>query len=423
MRCLRNMQKKRLSPQWVFLIVMSAALVLFAAAVLFTRGEALQRILCPDPNDTFMDYFNCLVPLGIPGFGVDPYPAMARLIFRFLGRTVPTDVYHAYDFYNRYVIRGTQLGLITIFLVVIAVLGTLHTAFSDMIHGSAMKKTLGFYCLIFSEPFIFLLERGNIMLLSVALCMVFAWGYDSEKRIIRYVSFLALAIAAAIKIYPAVLGFLLIRERRWKDAVILAVMGLMAFFLPYFLWYDGVSGILQYLQTLTQFVQSHEGGVYLIGRNDLRAIFDTLTIFTGINFHFIPTILRFGLFFACVLVACCPKVPRWKAALLLTSIMVFFSIGATYVLTFLSIPLAFFMKEEKETPRTAVHYFYAFLFALIFAPLYLPVSLPLSLPQPVCDIRFLHTVIRDVGLYGMIIVIFLEQLVSLLKKFQFRRSL
>ena len=76
-------------------------------------------------------------------------------------------------------------------------------------------------------------ERGNIILLAAGLCAFFLAGYRSARPVVRELAFVALAVAAALKIFPALFGLLLLFERRWKDALRLLLYGVVAAFLPF----------------------------------------------------------------------------------------------------------------------------------------------------------------------------------------------
>ena len=96
---------------------------------------------------------------------------------------------------------------------------------------------------LISMPTVFAFERGNIILFAAGLCGYFLLGYKSENRVLRELSFLALAAAAALKIFPALFGLLLLSERRYKEALRLLVYGALLAFLPFVFLQGGFSGL------------------------------------------------------------------------------------------------------------------------------------------------------------------------------------
>ena len=62
---------------------------------------------------------------------------------------------------------------------------------------------------------LFMIDRANVLCLVVALSALFVAGYRSENALIRHLSYVCLGLAAAIKLYPVVLGLLVLREKKW----------------------------------------------------------------------------------------------------------------------------------------------------------------------------------------------------------------
>lgn len=99
--------------------------------------------------------------------------------------------------------------------------------------GTKAEKIVFTISMLFTVPFLYQYERGNIIFLALCFTMLFFLWKDSENRILRELSFFSLAGAAGLKIYPAVFGLLLVREKRYKEAVRLMIYGLISFFLPF----------------------------------------------------------------------------------------------------------------------------------------------------------------------------------------------
>ncbi|MFR1477072.1 MAG: glycosyltransferase 87 family protein [Hydrogeniiclostridium mannosilyticum] len=93
-----------------------------------------------------------------------------------------------------------------------------------MVKGTTSEKVLFSCSVLFSGPMFFLLERGNILIAVFAFSLVFLALYDSEKFSHRLIAYICLAVAAAIKLYPAVLGFLVL-YKRYKETVLLLYWG------------------------------------------------------------------------------------------------------------------------------------------------------------------------------------------------------
>ena len=94
------------------------------------------------------------------------------------------------------------------------------------------------FAVIICYPVMFCLERGNILILSVVLAMFFIFFKDSENKIIRELSYIALAFSAAIKLYPAIFGLTLIIEKKYKEAARLMLYGILVVGLPIVFFLD-----------------------------------------------------------------------------------------------------------------------------------------------------------------------------------------
>lgn len=105
------------------------------------------------------------------------------------------------------------------------------------------------YCapLVISTPFLYTIERGNLIILAAASAIWFLANYDSEIKWKRYLSCFMLALAAALKVYPVIFGILYLRKRMWKEIVISAAIAIILAFAPFFFFEGGISRLGQLL--------------------------------------------------------------------------------------------------------------------------------------------------------------------------------
>ena len=135
---------------------------------------------------------------------------------------------------------------------------------------SRRRRALLCGALLLSAPSLYALERGNIIVLAAALCTAFLAGYRSENRTARELSFLALAAAAALKVYPALLGLLLLYERRWREAARLMLYGAALTLLPFLCLNGGFHNVPLLLEN----VQAHKAfyDMYIYPRYGFRLL-------------------------------------------------------------------------------------------------------------------------------------------------------
>jgi hypothetical protein len=97
---------------------------------------------------------------------------------------------------------------------------------------------------------IFSIERGNLIILTVAGVSSFLLFYDSNDSKLRYFAIICLAFATTLKIYPFILGFLLLKQKKYKEIGFAVLFTLILIFLPFFFFKNGLENINQLLHNL-----------------------------------------------------------------------------------------------------------------------------------------------------------------------------
>ena len=199
-----------------------------------------------------------------------------------------------------------------------------------------------------------MLERGNIIFVALIALMAFVWGKDSKNKWVREISYICLGFAAAIKIYPAIFGLMLLKDKNYKAAVKCMIYGLMLFAIP-FAAYDGLSSmkamIVNIMNTNVMFKVVTGLGYKVNMVSTFSVILGLLEIDkTAYNIETIISIFPY-IYMVLAIVACLFHKSNWKTTALLSSIIVLVP-GYSYVYTliFFLIPLiAFLDSKEKRT--------------------------------------------------------------------------
>ena len=200
--------------------IAAAAVVLsfvsFVLVAMFDRGSLVGQLFFRDMTDTFMDYFNCLpgVAMRRPYDTQSMYPPLSEVVFYLFSKILPDKM--LFEMAPR-AMRTEQIPILSLMLYLAIPIAVTVIALSDYIKTGNAEKRLVIIAFLVSSPFIYLLERGNVLIYSFAAAVVFICYYDSDKKWQREMALIALAVSAGIKLYPAVLGILLVRDRRWKD--------------------------------------------------------------------------------------------------------------------------------------------------------------------------------------------------------------
>ena len=188
--------------------------------------------------DFFMDFFNSIRDAA-QGSAVYTerkviYPPLANLIFLLFSRFTP-ERYNNTRFEERYEWPEyfSTMMLAVIFVIVFAVC-FFFLIYSKMQSCSRCTRFLFAFFALFSTPVLYMAERGNMILFCLIALLLYAFTYDSKSKIYREIGIFSLAFAASLKLYPAIFGWLLIANRRYKDAARCAIYGLLLLIIPSF---------------------------------------------------------------------------------------------------------------------------------------------------------------------------------------------
>ena len=174
------------------------------------------------PDDRLMDFFNVnkIVYEGRPyvDFGAS-YPPFILVIAWLYSRMAD------YDTYTPKEIRTMMEGRISygifaiLFTVLIGVL--IYRILQD--HKELIRnpfvRLIIVIGLIFTAPYIYLLDRGNYLLLAIVCYLAFVCFYEKNEMLAA----VFLGFAIAIKVYPLFLFLLFFLEKKWKSMGIATV--------------------------------------------------------------------------------------------------------------------------------------------------------------------------------------------------------
>ena len=329
-----------------------------------THGDAILNTLHFDPGDTFMDFFNSMMYERHPYESKVIYPPIANLIYYFFYLFVPSDLFAA----GSVAIRDSQIGRVLIAVYIsITTLGFIY-AILKIKKGIIEEKILFGITLILSTPFLFQMERANMIFVSLFFLMIYIYGYSSEKKVVKHIAFFSLAISASIKIYPALFGLLLIRDKRWKDAAICCMYGIIVFFAP-FMFFGGIKNVglmVQNILNCTADMNNTGEGLKL----NISNIFNYLGIIICKDknaFSIASTIMKVAcLLGGAWLILFGEFKQKWKLYMVPTLMMILIpDFSFIYAMTFICIPLIYFLDNKETNSRIDIVYFVLFILMLI----------------------------------------------------------
>jgi hypothetical protein len=343
--------RKRSSYEAVFCVLLIGAacysIYLYISSYGQLQGTRFFRTTS-NGEDTFHDFFNVLKYVSdrdpyhykYPEFRSETaYPPLAYLILYPFSR-----IASALNLTTQEML-DSQIGLMALFGFVLISIVPLAILLYQKKEGSILVKASVLLTLFSSGIFVFSVERGNTILLTASFLAAFLLGYRSENRFVREMSYVALACAAGLKVYPAVFGILLLKEKRFADAVRTALYGAAAFFLPFFYFTGGLSSFPTILENVSLNAEAYKLQV------------------PTFRFGFLPFYLSCdpaqlqadtwitvgNIVFALAVLASFFLKSHWKTAMLLACAIVAVPVNSAYYTgLYLFVPIVLFLNEEKH---------------------------------------------------------------------------
>lgn len=233
-------------------LVLSLALVfLMIFAFLISKGQSIKYLVWHiDSPGIFPDFFETVRDASVtnPYNHGAVYPALVYLLLSLLSGRNEGKWGEWWNVSLSY--QGIVLGLVLIIFS-----WTFFSYFASEKLNLNRKQTLAFSIIYLLSPgFVYGMERGNLVVLVNIFVLLFVLNYSSTNQLKKELALISLAIAAGFKIYPALLGLLLLNERDWKGAIRCIIYGVCAFFLPFIIRY-GVDQIPHFIQNIFQQTQ------------------------------------------------------------------------------------------------------------------------------------------------------------------------
>ena len=334
-----------------------------------TNGTILKNLLFDDPNDTFMDFFNCLY-LGNNPYSVSPiegfppiavYPPLSIIGFNILGNMINPNsdlFWHDIALHT----RNSQIGMMVFGLYTLGLYSSIILVWSLIKQGGIYEKACFCFVMIFSLPFIFMFERGNNIMVALLFLLCFINLYTSNNRVARYFSFFCLAIATTIKISPIIFSLLLLRERRYKEFLLAIFITIIVLIVPFFYFYGGLRE--QFLQLINNislnsiFYSNKLFPTYFIDVRKLLSFF-----FPGI----MPDLIKWSMVICGVCLVLISKfLKKWEVVAILSILTIMIpSFSAVYSLIYMSIPAMLFL-DRKDINDDSSNILFIVLFVGMF---------------------------------------------------------
>lgn len=358
------------SKGYVIIFVITMFLLAGTSLWLFLQEPygSQRTLLFIDQDDYFMDFFNTLHYVADRNPYVDGYGGLVNRNYLPLGYMILYPFSQVDDFINILPkeLRGWQGPMIACVIFLCISLGSFFYLMYEGKKGKRVEKFFTTLACALSGIILYNIDRANTIILSAAALLFFLLFYKDEKPLYRHLAYMALAIAGALKVYPALFGIMLLYEKRFKDAAYAILYGLAFVFLPFLFFEGGFSNIPGLIYNVGLNNAKYYGGTFSVISN---------TIFEAKDYYDIGFMVGNVVLILVLLLGWAQK-KSWKQILLLTCGLVLTPVHSGYYCgLYLFLPLLFFL-NEKEHKITDL--FYLVFFVLVLNPLQYSFSLPES---------------------------------------------
>ena len=271
------------------------------------------------------------------------YPPLVYLIFYLFSGLVDIDQYYEANFFVS--MYKDPLMIYMFMLIHIGIYVFIFESFRKVFTTKRFYAVGIAFLVLFSEPMLFSLERGNTVIVTMLFISVFLFNYDNKSKVMREIAILSLALAAAFKMTPAVLGLLLLTDRKNRNLAIRAIIyGVLLFGLPFFFLNDNPfrSGV-QLIRNIQGNMQAYSrwNGVTLEACLWEAGIKIDQTILIVIK-YLVCAFLIFGVFIT---------KEKWKQVMMISLVLTTFPNHSSYYCILYMIPaFIVFLNEKQHKP-------------------------------------------------------------------------
>ena len=264
----------------------------------------------------------------------------------------------------------------------------LAVSFCIVTHHVCKSWLLGLLWM-FSSPFMFQLERGNLVSISSAATILFLIWYDSDNQWKRVVAVFLLAFASSIKIAPGIFSILLIRQKDWGRLSLFICAAIILLLCPFMVLGGGWQNVAEFLQNATANTNTYlihsSWGLIPIDRV-LRAIMGLdvgqCWAHAGVERHLT------SLFGICLLCGSFFTKNKWEMLTLVTTSMLLIPGNQHFYCAIYLVPATvwFLVDNTRSNWRRWV---YLVLWVMIYMPLQIGASRNGTLNRPLANISLL----------------------------------
>ena len=259
--------------------------------------------------------------------------------------------------------------LICTSLIVLAIVKIFRLDFKNSVKIGAI--------IIFSSPFVYAIMRGNTIYFALVFLLFFLLLKDSPNAFLREISYVCLALAGLIKIYPLFFGVFLLREKKIFASIRVAVYFCIGTFLSFFIYSAGLADFLYFMKNLGSFAtDSHHliAGTNLSLTSILYKLFEFISPSSGNGnvFSILNISILIVIFIVSSVIATITRSSLSRSVIASAVLILIPSVSYFYVLIFEIIPFMQFIKDYDYIGKKKRILYSALFFFLFFTLTILP---------------------------------------------------
>lgn len=358
----------------LFVVSMLILTALFVMGFILNPNGSQAEIFFAKAKDYMGDFINVVKYTAgrdpylntLNGLGEKPYLPLAYLIMFVLGKIA--------KYKSSYVtLQSWGYTTATVFTLICSAVFFFQLYFLK--NGNKLIKRITVGVMFASGIFLFSFERGNLIFLSAIFTLFYLVNYNSSNKVLKETAFICLALAAALKVYPALFGILLIYERRYKEAFRVIIYGIVCSFLPFLFFHGGFSNIPQWIENVR--LNSAEYLYRVFPRFGQHFVLNQLLnegLLTKATVDIIDTIISVVIYISVGILLIINKYQeiRWKKLCLLTVMVLLLPVNsAFYNGLYLFTIIVYFLNEDNKQKGDLV---YLVLFVIVLNPFQLVIG-------------------------------------------------
>lgn len=279
-----------------------------------------------------------------------PYPPLAVLFFYFVKKfnssfnAIEVNLENFQYYLDNIISNCTTYKIIFLLVTILVLISLFFIIYKVLLEDkSELLSIVIAILLVLNSGYLSALFRGNTILVCIPLVLYFIIFCNNSDFTLNMLAIFLLSVAINIKPYVAIYAALYLFNKRYKYICYTAIFTALLFFIPmFFLNGEYHTNVYLFFKKMLSFY----GYNNMIG---FSSLINSIFKINNTQIFFRILILFFGLVFCGIIFLTGFRAKKhWQKVLSLTLILILLPQNYGYILSFMMIPLLFFLKEESS---------------------------------------------------------------------------